>query len=277
MVIVPPGVFLDAAKGQPRWMVQAAVDDSKVQLMAKILDPGDSGRAPLMIANGSGVTVCRVAMATTPDGSVAPPRGNPLIPGSHRNDSRRARPLPWTTRMVGAAGAERVSCERVSCARECVCAAVDSVGRDPAAGVQDVGAHGVAGGCCGAAGGVSGGFAVAECWGRPAALDREPRVSYRDGGGDSGCLFLGGARGESGAAAVEVGCWCSWGVGSGHNCGCGGGWVWVDRRSMAVNMEHYGWEGWERVGLVGAYVAALLWGVGRIALGAYRLVRRRRL
>ncbi len=46
-----------------------------------------------------------------------------------------------------------------------------------------------------------------------------------------------------------------------------GGWVWVDRRSMAVNVEHYDWEGWERVGLVGGYAAAVLWGWGGWWLG----------
>ena len=35
--------------------------------------------------------------------------------------------------------------------------------------------------------------------------------------------------------------------------------------------------GWERVGLVGAYAAAVLWGVGRVVGGVYGWVRRRRM
>jgi ABC-type tungstate transport system substrate-binding protein len=54
-----------------------------------------------------------------------------------------------------------------------------------------------------------------------------------------------------------------------------GVWIWLDRKSMAA-IERYGWEGWELVVLAGAYGAAVLWGLGCMTLGAYRLVRRRR-
>ena len=52
------------------------------------------------------------------------------------------------------------------------------------------------------------------------------------------------------------------------------GWIWLDRKSMA-GVEHYGWEGWELVMLPGAYVAAVLWGVGKVISGGYIRVRRR--
>ena len=52
-------------------------------------------------------------------------------------------------------------------------------------------------------------------------------------------------------------------------------WVWLDRRSMAVNMEHYAWEGWRMVFLAGAYGAAVVWGLGSVVLSGYKLVRRR--
>ena len=54
-----------------------------------------------------------------------------------------------------------------------------------------------------------------------------------------------------------------------------GGWMWVDRKGMAP-IERYGWEGWELVVMVGAYLGAVIWGVGRVMVGAYRVVRRRR-
>ncbi len=50
----------------------------------------------------------------------------------------------------------------------------------------------------------------------------------------------------------------------------GGGWLWVDRQAMAVNLEHYDWEGWGLVFLAGGYLAAVVWGVG---IGVYGLIR----
>ena len=54
-----------------------------------------------------------------------------------------------------------------------------------------------------------------------------------------------------------------------------GVWVWRDRKSMAA-IEHYGWEGWYSVVMLGAYVATLVWVSARVILGGYRLVRRGR-
>jgi hypothetical protein len=54
-----------------------------------------------------------------------------------------------------------------------------------------------------------------------------------------------------------------------------GGWIGIDRRSMAVNLEHYVWEGWWLVFLVGAYLAVVFLGFGVCFYGVYRWVRRR--
>ncbi len=40
-------------------------------------------------------------------------------------------------------------------------------------------------------------------------------------------------------------------------------------------IEHHGWEGWELVVMVGAHLAAVLWGLGGGILGGYKWVRRR--
>ena len=52
-----------------------------------------------------------------------------------------------------------------------------------------------------------------------------------------------------------------------------GAWLWFDRKSMAP-IEHYEWNGWYVALLPGAYVAAILWGLGHAAVGSYRMVRR---
>ena len=54
-----------------------------------------------------------------------------------------------------------------------------------------------------------------------------------------------------------------------------GGWIWIDRKSMAVGFEYHGWEGWWLVMMVGAYLGAVVWGVGKVILGIHEWVRRR--
>jgi hypothetical protein len=46
-------------------------------------------------------------------------------------------------------------------------------------------------------------------------------------------------------------------------------WVWVDRRGMATGLEQYGADGWWRVVILGAFAAAVVWGVGRVGIGVY--------
>ena len=54
-----------------------------------------------------------------------------------------------------------------------------------------------------------------------------------------------------------------------------GGWMWVDRKAMAVGVEHYGWEGWGVIVMAGAYVAAVVCVVGRVFFAVYRLLTKR--
>ncbi len=277
MVIVPPGVFLDAAKGQPRWMGQAPVDDSIAQLILKMLDPGDSERAPLLIANGSGATVCRVAMATTPDGSIAPPRGTKVMPGLYRNDARWARPLPWVTRMVGSLGPNgflvsgclalvnvflplfilrRVTRRRRSFNMWALLVL-------PVAAAVPLMAYQT----------VLPWLSTEE----NRLLSTETRVFLTGTLAGIPVVYFVVVLGEMVTRRRWKLLLALFGLTAMATLVVAGIWVWVDRRSMAVNMEHYAWEGWERVVMVGAYGAAVLWGVGSVALVGYRRVRRRRL
>jgi outer membrane protein assembly factor BamB len=275
MVIVPPGVFLDAAKGQPRWMGQAPVGDSTEQLTPKMLDPGDSERPPLLIAHGPGATVCRVAMATQPDGSVAPPRGTKAVRRLYRNDARWARPLPWVNKMVGALGPNgflvsgclalvnvfvpllilRLVTRRRRSFNMWALLVLPVAAAVPLMAYQTV-----------------------LPWlstGENRLLSTETRVFLT--GTMAGIpvvyflVVLGGMVMRRRWKLVLV----LLGLTLMATLLVAGLWVWVDRRSMAVNMEHYVWEGWERVVMVGAYGAAVLWGVGRVVLLGYKLVRRR--
>ena len=72
--------------------------------MPRLLDPGDSTRLPLLIGDGLGTTVCRVAMATSGDGSIGLAGGNRVQPGRTQRDPRWARALPWFRRLTGPVG-----------------------------------------------------------------------------------------------------------------------------------------------------------------------------
>ena len=94
-VILSPAAGFDAETGQPRWAGLGPLVERPPQFMPRLLDPGDSTRLPLLIGDGLGATVCRVAMPTSSDGSLAPPHGN-LVHARHFDDDPRwARPLPW--------------------------------------------------------------------------------------------------------------------------------------------------------------------------------------
>ncbi len=103
-VILAPGLSLDAVTGQARWTGQAPLVESPAQFLPKLLDPGDAKRLPLLLRHGLGATVCRVAMPTAGDGSIAPVRGAAWVPVSVPRDPRWARPLPWSTRFRGVMG-----------------------------------------------------------------------------------------------------------------------------------------------------------------------------
>jgi hypothetical protein len=106
MVLLPWGVGLDGKTGRPNWLAQRvpASGGSSVTL----LDPGDSARLPLLIANPPGLTICRSALPTTPDGVPAPPVGDPVSPGRADGDPRWTRPLPWSGPILFTIGPRRL-------------------------------------------------------------------------------------------------------------------------------------------------------------------------
>ena len=134
-------------------------------MIPRVLDPGDATIAPLLMTGGEDSTICRMAMATTADGSLAPAKGKLAGRGRYGDDPRWARRLPWVARMKGAFGPNGFLVSGCLALAECVLADLLAAARDrAAAGFQDVGADGLAGGGRGAAGGVSDDNAVAECW-----------------------------------------------------------------------------------------------------------------
>ncbi len=111
-VIISPALALDGATGQPRWTGQAPLSHSPVHLELdsshspvqselELLDRGDSARLPLLLRVTMGATVCRVALPTTPQGQIAPPRGTHVKPGRIAADPRWERPLPWLEWLTG--------------------------------------------------------------------------------------------------------------------------------------------------------------------------------
>jgi hypothetical protein len=104
VILNPPFHALDGATGQSRWTGQAPLVNMPAQFAPELLDAGDSTRLPLLIAQGLGSTVCRVAMPTTPEGAIAPRRGALIKPGRVPADPRWSRPLPWLSWLTGLTG-----------------------------------------------------------------------------------------------------------------------------------------------------------------------------
>ncbi len=106
-VIMSAGIVLDGATGWPRWVGQKPVDGESAvgRVLPKVLDPGDATTAPLLITGGRDSTICRMAMATAADGSLARAKGK-LAGRAYRSgdDPRWGRRLPWVSRMKGAVG-----------------------------------------------------------------------------------------------------------------------------------------------------------------------------
>ena len=104
VVVVSPAIALDGVTGKPRWVGQAPLRDSGLRLAPRVLDPGSLERLPLFIENLPRSTVCRVGMATTPEGGLRAPRGAVVKAHPAGDDPRWARPLPWVRRLKGAFG-----------------------------------------------------------------------------------------------------------------------------------------------------------------------------
>ena len=75
-VIIRPELALDGATGQPKWTGQAPLTGWPDHFAPKLLDRGGGNgsavRLPLLICEGMGTTVCRVALPTTAHGTIAP-------------------------------------------------------------------------------------------------------------------------------------------------------------------------------------------------------------
>jgi hypothetical protein len=104
VVIIAPGLGLDGSTGRPLWTGQASLLPGSGQFTPALLDLEDSKRPPLLIGTGLGATVCRVAMRTTNEGSLAAPLGTPVQRGLAAGDPRWTRPLPWLRWLRGVFG-----------------------------------------------------------------------------------------------------------------------------------------------------------------------------
>jgi hypothetical protein len=103
-VILAPFLALNGATGLPLWLGQPPLVDSPPQFALKLLDPGDAKRRPLLLGQGLGATVCRVAMPTTTQGKIAPASGTTVHAVHVSNDPRWSRPLPWLAWLKGFLG-----------------------------------------------------------------------------------------------------------------------------------------------------------------------------
>jgi hypothetical protein len=274
-VIMNPGACaLDGATGEPRWTGQAPLVALPAQFAPELLDPGDAARLPLLIANGLGATVCRVALPTTPQGAIAPPRGKRVKVRRLADDPRWTRPLPWlmwlkgftgpwaflaavglalvnvalpllVLRLVG--GRRRFSIRALMALP--VAAAIPLMGYLVLEPVLPVGSTPLLASekrlfTVGTLAGLPIVFCV--IWMASSLLRRRGKPAL----GLAGLMVLASLT----IAAV---------------------WLWVDMRSMAT-LEHYGSTGWYLVALPGTYAAAIAAIFARAILGLYRLVKRHR-
>ena len=273
-VILMPAVALDAATGRPRWTGQAPLVQSSPQFMPRMLDAGDATRPPLLLGDGLGATVCRVAMATEANGSIAPPRGQTVrVRGWAQNDPRWARPLPWRTGLAGEIGVGgffasmglalvnvvlplmilRLAARPGRVFKVWVLLMLPIAVAVPLTSLLTL-----------------------EPWLRvyPAWLLSTERRAFLTGT-VAGlpivyyAVVLGGSviRGRWRVVLALLGLSVLMTV------FVAGGWIWHDRRFKA-ELEHHDWDGWYWAWLAGAYVAAVLWVLGRGVVGGFRVVRR---
>ncbi len=275
-VIVAPGLALDGVTGRPRWTGQAPLVDSGDQFVPRLLDRGDSRRSPLLIGDGLGATVCRTAMEVDSRGRIVAARGAVAVEQQNKDDPRWARPLPWVRRLTGAlgplgfgvasglalvnvvlpllilrlgTGGRRVSSVRALMLLPLAAAVPLSVFLTLAPGLP----LSVDNALLGSESRV---FVTWTLAGLPIALCVVEIV---------GCLI----RKRWRPIVVLMGLTVVMGL------VVAGGWVWIDGRSMAA-LEHYEWEGWGLVVLLGGYAAAVFWVFGKGVVGGWRVVGRRR-
>jgi hypothetical protein len=275
-VVVSPALALDGATGRPRWTGQRSLTQSAEQtpqFEPELLDLGDSKRLPLLIASGLGATVCREALRTDGRGTIAEARGTVMKPGAVSGDPRWLRPLPWVVRLRGplgpwgfltagglafinlflplmilrlARGGRRSFSMRGLMLLPAV-AAIPLMVLLTVVPWLPLGSNRFLGTEIRL-------FATGTLAGSPIALCAvwlcRSLVRLR-------LLPVVALAGLTVAATLAV----------------AGSWLWLDMKSMA-SIEHYEWAGWERAILAGAYVAAVLWVIGRVIVGGYRLIRR---
>jgi hypothetical protein len=87
-VVLHSMLGLDGATGRPRWSGGAST---------VLLDAGGAVEMPHLLGGPEGTTVCRLALPTSAEGAILPPRGEPAKPSTARDDPRWDRPLPWST------------------------------------------------------------------------------------------------------------------------------------------------------------------------------------
>jgi hypothetical protein len=274
-VILWPGLALDGATGRPRWTGQTPLVDSMGEITSELLDPGDSRRLPLFVANHMGATVCSVAMRTNAEGPVVASRGtNAQAAGGSTNDPRWARLLPWVDRLEGPLGPwGAFAAFGLALANVAVPLLIVrwARGRRNYFSIRTLMALPVA--------------AAVPLMVLLTIVPRLPLNSSPPLASESRLFVTGTLAGLPillciswmGASLVRVRLRPILAL-----CGLivlstlvvAGGWLWLDRRSMAA-IEHYGWEGWALVFLPGAYAAAVLWVCGRMLMAVYRFLTRR--
>ncbi len=103
-VILAPALALSGATGVPIWTGQAPLVEQPPQFLPGLLDSGANHQRPLLIGQGLGATVCRVALPTSADGKTGPATGTHVRAGRVPSDPRWSRPLPWVVRLKGFLG-----------------------------------------------------------------------------------------------------------------------------------------------------------------------------
>ena len=240
-----------------------------------LLDPGDSTRGPRLIGHSLDATVCRMAMETTLDGRIAETRGR-VVKAGNADDPRWRRALPWVRWLNGAFGPWGVL-TAMGLAVVSVFLPVLIVrlarGRRRKYTIRALMSVPVA--------------AALPMMVYLTVVPRLPHLSASPLLATDWRMFVTGSL--AGVPMVACVMWIGVCVvrrrwrGLVGLLGCvvvatvivGGGWIWVDRKAMVVGLEHYGWEGWGVVVMAGGYVAAVVWGVGRVFLTVYKLLTKR--
>jgi outer membrane protein assembly factor BamB len=272
-VFLAPGLAIDTVSARPRWKGQDALVFWGDQFSPKLLDAGDGTRPPLLIGEGLGATVCRVAMPTEGDGTLAAPKGNLCVPRALPRDPRWTRPLPWQNRLERFMGPTAFA----------IAAGLALINVVIPVSILRLVTRGRRA------------FRMRALMVLPIVC-AIPVMSYMllspwlpagDGPllSSEGRVFLCGTM-----AGVPVVMCLAWlitrlvrlklqpiftlaGFALMTSMVVAGLWLWFDMKSIA-RIEQYGRDGWYLVALPGVYAAAVMCVLGRLVAGAYRAVRR---